>query len=58
MAVPSGADFLLRFFSTDLTLSDETGAAVDTTGSGIAFRTASGQDVASYSFTVSGVAAQ
>ena len=57
LAIPTGVAFTLRLFSRDVAVSDESGAAVDVSGSRIAFRGTPGQDL-TFEFKVSGTAAK
>jgi hypothetical protein len=53
LIVPSGLPLALRLFSRDITLTDQVGAPVNTTGSRIPFQASANQDQA-FTFSVSG----
>jgi len=57
LIIPTGVPFNLWLFSTDVVLTDASGARVDTSGSQISFQAAAGQDQI-FTFTVSGPATQ
>lgn len=57
LIVPIGVPLTLRLFSHDVALTEQSGAALDMSGSRIAFQAAAGVDQA-FTFTVSGAAAR
>jgi hypothetical protein len=57
LIVPAGVPLVLRLFSHDVALADQNGAAVDMSGSRIAFQAAAGVDQA-FTFSVTGAVAR